>query len=119
MTMAGQIILAVLALLIIVLGGSQLAGPHLGKYTITDNSIEYTMFGNFRVWKSSFDDISDIQIISFPRLWVTPSLRLMNRPFAQYVLIRKRRGIFRAVVITPDNPEEFVRLIQQRIRQNV
>jgi hypothetical protein len=117
--MAGQILVALAALLVILLGGGQLAGPHIGKYGITDNSIEYTMFGHFRVWKSSFDDISDVQIISFARLWITPSLRLMNRPFAQYVLVRKRRGVFRAVVITPNSPEEFVRLVQQRIQHGV
>ncbi len=119
MTMAGQILAALAALLVIFLGGGQFAGPHLGKYKIADNSIEYTMFGRLRVWEASFDDISEIQIISFSRLWVTPSLRLMNRPFAKYVLIRKRSGIFKAVVITPDNPEEFVRLVQQRIRHIV
>jgi hypothetical protein len=119
MNMAGQIILAVLALLIIVLGGSQLAGPHLGKYTITDDSIEFKVFGNFRVWKISFDDISDIQLISFPRMLITPSIRLTNRPFARYVLVSKRRGIFRAVLITPDNPEEFINIVQQKLRHAV
>jgi hypothetical protein len=43
LTMAGQTILAVLALLKIVLGGSQLAGPHLGKHTIKESKV----FGNF------------------------------------------------------------------------
>ena len=119
MTMAGQILAALAALLVIFLGGGQLVGPHLGKYRITDNSIEYTLFGRIHVWKSSFDDISDIQIISFARLWVTPSLRLMNQSFAQYVLVRKRRGIFRAVVITPDNPEEFINIVQQKLRHAV
>jgi len=114
--MAGQITLATLALMVIVLGGSQLAGPRLGKYRITDNSVEFVMFRTVPVWKSFFDDISDVRIISFAELLITPSFHLMNRPFGQYVLVRKRRGIFRAVVITPDNPKEFVKLVQQKIR---
>jgi hypothetical protein len=94
---------ALLAIFLVV--GSQLAGPYFG----------YRIAG-FRVWKSSLDDISDIQTISFAGLWATPSLRLMNRPFARYVLVRKRSGICRAVVITPDNAEEFVKVVEQRIR---
>jgi hypothetical protein len=47
-----------------------------------------------------------------------PALHLMNRPFAQYVLVRRRRGVFRWVLITPDQPEEFVRTIREKISQS-
>jgi hypothetical protein len=114
MTMGGPIILAVLVLLVIVLGGQQLVGPRIGKYRITDTSIQFILFGNWPVWNSSFDDILDIQSISFGRMLIAPSLHLMNRPFAQYVLVRKRRGIFRTVVITPDDAGKFVKLVQQK-----
>jgi hypothetical protein len=115
MTTAGQILVAMAALLVVFLGGGQLVGPHLAKYRITDDFIEYTI-GGLRVWKSPLDEISDIQIIPFAKLWSTPSLRLMNRPFARYVLVTKRRGIFRAVILTPDDPQEFVKLVRQKIR---
>jgi hypothetical protein len=114
MTMGGPIILAVLVFLVIVLGGQQLVGPRIGKYRITDTSIQFILFGNLPVWKSSFDDILDIQSISFGRMLIAPSLHLMNRPFAQYVLVRKRRGLFRTAVITPDDAEKFVNLVRQK-----
>lgn len=114
MTMAGNI-LAGLALLAIVFGASQIAGPYCGKYRVTDDSIEFVMFGNLRVWRSSFEDISDIRLISFTRSFVMPALHLMNRPFAQYVLVRRRRGVFRFVLITPDQPHELVRLVRQKM----
>ena len=114
MTCAGNI-LAVLALLGIVFGFSQIAGPYCGKYRVTDNSLEFVMFGNLRVWRTPFEDVSDIQLISFARSFVIPALHLMSRPFAQYVLVRRRRGVFRNVLITPDQPQEFVRIVRQRI----
>jgi hypothetical protein len=114
MTMAGPIILAIPVLLAIVLGGQQLVGPRIGKYRITDTSIQFILFGNLPVWTSSFDDILEIRSISFSRMLIAPSLHLMNRPFAQYVLVRKRRGIFRTVVITPDDAGKFVKLVQQK-----
>jgi hypothetical protein len=115
MTMIGNT-LAALALLVIVFGVGQIAGPYCGKYRITDDAIEFVMFGNLRVWRCSFEDISDIQPVSFARSFVLPALHLMNRPFAQYVLLRRRRGVFRFVLITPDRPQELVRMVREKIR---
>jgi hypothetical protein len=115
MTMVGNI-LAALALVTIVLGFSQIVGPRCGKYLITDDTIEFVICGNLRVWRSSFEDISDIQLVSFARAFILPALHLMNRPFAQYVLVRRRRGMFRWVLITPEQPQELVRRIQEKIR---
>ena len=108
-------ILAGLALVIVVLGASQIAGPRCGKYRITDDSIEFVMFGHLRVWRSGFEDISDVRVVSLAKLFVTPGLYLMNRPFGRYVLVRRRRGVFRSVVITPDRPQEFLRIVQEKI----
>jgi len=114
MTLAGNI-LAGLVLVTFVLGVSQIVGPHCGKYRITNDSIEFVMFGRLRVWRSSFKDITAIRLISFARLFTILALNLMNRPFARYVLVRRRRGIFRAVVITPDQPEDFVKTVKQKM----
>jgi|GEM_PF-4383785 hypothetical protein len=114
MTMVGNI-LAGFALIIIVFGASQIVGPYCVKYRITDDSIEFVMFRNLRVWRISFEDIADIRLVSFARSFIIPALHLMNRPFAQYVLVRRRRGVFRAVLITPDQPRELVRLVREKI----
>jgi hypothetical protein len=107
-------ILAGLVLVVIVLGASQILGPRCGKYRVIDDSIELVMFGKLRVWRCSFEDISEIQLISFARSFIIPALHLMNRPFGQYVLLRRRRGVFRAVLITPDQPEEFVEIVRRK-----
>ena len=55
--------------------------------------------------------------ISFAQLlFVGFGLNMINRPFARYVLLRKRRGILRAVVITPDQPEIFVEKVRGKIQ---
>jgi hypothetical protein len=115
--MAGQIILAVVVLLAVVLGGNQLIGPTIGKYSITDNAIELTLFGRLCIWRASFEDISEIRLISFVEMLFAPSLHLMNRPFAPYLLVRTRRGLFRTVIITPDQPREVIRLVQEQIER--
>jgi hypothetical protein len=114
--MTSVYILAAIALFVIVLGTGQIVGPRSGKYRITGDSIEFVMFGSFRVWRCPFEDITDIRFTSFLGSFFSPALHLMNRPFAQIILIRRRRGIFRLVLMTPDHPREFVRIIQEKIR---
>ena len=105
-----------LALAVIVLGAAQILGPRCWKYRLTNDSIEFVMFGRFRVWTASFEDITDIKSVHFVRLFTTFALSLVNRPFfARCVLVRLRRGVLRAVVMTPDQPQEIVRIIREKI----
>ena len=107
-----------LALAVIVLGVAQILGPRCWKYRLTNDSIEFVMFGRFRVWRSSFEDITDIKPVHFVRLFTTLALSLVNRPFfARCVLVRLRRGVFRAVVMTPDQPEDLIKIVRQKIGQ--
>jgi hypothetical protein len=114
MTQAG-IIFAGLVSVVVVLGAGQILGPRCWKYRLTDDSIECVMFG-MRVWRSSFKDVADIGPISFVRLFTVIALSRADRPFfSRGVLVRLRRGVFRAVVITPDQPDDFVRTVREKI----
>jgi hypothetical protein len=105
-----------LALAVVVLGAAQILGPRCWNYRLTNDSIEFVMFGRFRVWRSSFKDITDIKPVSFVRLFTIFALSLANRPFfARCVLVWLRRGVFRAVVMTPDQPDDFVHSVRQKI----
>ncbi len=105
-----------LALTVIILGAAQILGPRCWKYKLTNDSIEFVMFGRFRVWRASFEDITDIKSVHFVRLFTTFALSLVNRPFfARCVLVRLRRGVFRAVVMTPDQPDDLVKTVRQQI----
>ena len=94
-------ILATAVLIIVVWGGSQMFGPLCAKYHLTDSAVEFVLFGTFRVWRAPFGDIADIERISFGRMFITPALGLITRPFGAYVLLRRHRGFFRAVLMTP------------------
>jgi hypothetical protein len=72
-----NVILAGLILLFVVVGGSQIIGPRCGKYLITDNSIEFVLFGRLRVWTAAFSDITDIRSVSlFEMSGSAPSLNV-------------------------------------------
>jgi hypothetical protein len=101
---------------VIAVAGSFFMGHFITKYKITENSIEVIIFQKFRVWKIPFQNICDVRIVSWKQLFQLPGLYfyLMSRPFARYVVLR-RRGIFKNVLITPDNPHEFVRIVREKI----
>jgi hypothetical protein len=107
-------ILAGLVLVFVVVGGSQIIGPRCGKYLITDSSVEFVLFGRLRVWAAAFSDITDVRPVSPFEMFTVFAVNLMNRLFAQHVLIRKRRGILRRAVITPDRPEEFIQIVREK-----
>jgi hypothetical protein len=113
MTMIGPL-LAGLALMVIVLGASQIGGPRCCKYWITDNSIEFVCFGKLRVWRCAFEDISDIRLFSSARALFLLAHNLRNRPFGRCVLVERRRGML-PVIMTPDRPEAFVRIVREKI----
>jgi hypothetical protein len=104
-----------LSVLLVVLGSSQFLGPRCAKYHVTENSIEFILFRVFRVWRTPIVEIVDIRRIPFAALFVTPALNLMNRPFGKPVLLKRRRGIFRWVTITPDDPDELTRSIREKV----
>jgi len=117
MTIAENIV-AVMVLALIVLGGSQVLGPYCGRYTFDGSCIKFILFGSFRAWEVRVGDIEDIQEISVVSLFITPSLHLMNKPFGKYVLVRKKNGIIRNIVITPDDVSAFIGSVRQHITKN-
>ncbi|MEI9997340.1 MAG: hypothetical protein WDM91_22285 [Rhizomicrobium sp.] len=105
---------ALLVLVVIVFGGTQLAAKYVIEYRIADDSLQYFLFG-LRFWTCPFDDILDIKRVSFFGTFIVIGLNLMSRPFGPYVLLRRRRGCFKLVLLTPPNAESFVKLVRARI----
>ena len=111
-------------LVLFVLGAVQLLGPVCGQYRIDDATngaasggrIGFVWFARFHVWSCPLADIIDIKTISFGQLFaIRPAaLNMVNRPFGRrYVLVRRRLGRFANVILTPDRPEDFVRLVRK------
>jgi hypothetical protein len=77
-------------------------------YRIRNNSIEIIVFRGLPVWRIPFDNIESVDVKSWKDLSLNPStIRLGNRLAGRYLLIEKKRGLFRYVAITPGNAEEF------------
>ena len=92
----------------------QFWGRWLIKYRITESAIAINICNrvillSLPYWSiKSVRTISSIESIKFFR-----SIQILNRLFGRRVIIERRTGP--AVIITPDNPEVFGRLIVRRI----
>jgi hypothetical protein len=77
-------------------------------YRLAPTEVQITVFG-FVVRKFAYADIEDVLMGSRSggENWA--------RRFSGYVTIRRKRGLFRSVVITPDDPEGFVMQLKERI----
>jgi hypothetical protein len=84
------------------------------RYRVTGEAVEVLLLGH-RVRRIAFDDIEEVsrrgsfihESWSGPRFW-------------NAVTLRRRRGLFRHVIITPDDPDRFVdsleRILAERAR---
>lgn len=81
-------------------------------YRFTDSRVEVLLFGILPVSSTRYDLIIEVKIISpwMASLW--PAVWMQNRLIGEFVRIR-RSGL--PVLITPDDPEEFVRELQRRV----
>ena len=93
---------------------AQFAGRIIVSYRITAASVEVRLLGLVVASRTQLQDIVEVRKVSFGELipWKNPKsigwFRLGNRFWADGVLIQRSRGIFRAFVISPDQPDDFV-----------
>jgi hypothetical protein len=78
-------------------------------YRITNGAIEVVLFHALPIYRISFANIENVQILSWkqPRLGLT-TLRFGNRFARRYVFITKRGGWFGHVAISPADVDNFV-----------
>ncbi|MBF6570177.1 MAG: hypothetical protein IVW54_15005 [Candidatus Binataceae bacterium] len=83
-------------------------------YDIEDAKVRVLLFRLVPVMTIRISNIRDISECSPTELWKpTFALKFGNRVWARCVLIRKRRGLIRSVVITLGNPHEFAEQIKE------
>jgi hypothetical protein len=93
-------------------------------YEITSNSIEVILCGVVPLKRIPFADITSVEFVSFKDLLPFVSLRsilavrLGNRLFGKAVLVTQKSGLFHLSVLTPDNPDEFVRGVPEKVGVN-
>jgi hypothetical protein len=78
-------------------------------YRVRDQAIEVVLFHVLPVYRLPLEDIEQIRKASWSELGVGGrTLRLGNRFARQSVLIQRRSGWIRRIVITPDDPDRFI-----------
>ena len=87
---------------------------YIYDYEIEGDRIAVKLFSAIPVMRIRINDILEIRGCSFREL-LMPSfaLRLGNRVWGKGVVIRKKRGLFRTVIMTPDNPAGFIEEIRR------
>src|SRR6188768_3299449 len=85
----------------------------LYDYRIANGAIEVLLFRTLSVYRIPISNIEQIGIPNRRDLWISPLvrpfvLRLGNRFRRNPVLIQRRTGLIRNVVITPDEPDRFI-----------
>ena len=96
----------------------QAFGRYLYSYTISKDSIRVVLFGKIPLFRIPFSNIAEIRKISFKEALIDieyfSTLRFGNRIWGDGVLIRRKEGFFKIIVITPDNADEFISKIGLR-----
>jgi hypothetical protein len=81
-------------------------------YRVENNAVEIVLLHVLPVYRVPIDEIELIKKASWSELGLGGStLRLGNRLAGQCVLIQKRDGWFRRIVITPDDADGFIRQV--------
>lgn len=100
----------------------QVIGRYIYNYRIGPSGIVFLFLMFFPTTRIGFRNIAEIKVVSYRECssWNRDmffALRAGNRIFGKIVLIRKRKGFRRVVLITPDNAEEFVRIVREKLIQ--
>lgn len=90
----------------------QVISRYIYNYKISKNSIKIVLFGKIPLFRIPFSNIMEIRKISFKEALSNDeyflALRFGNRMWGECVLIRKKKGLFKVILITPDKADEFI-----------
>lgn len=88
------------------------------SYDIRDGDIRIVLFRFVPLMKIRISNVQEIKERPPMELWKpTVALKFGNRLWGACVLICKKRGFIRRIVITPDNAHEFVERVRQAERE--
>ena len=99
----------------------QLFERYVINYRIAKDSIQFVLFGKIPLIQIQLANIAEIRKVSFKEATFQRGiegilvLRCGNRLWGQIILIRRKKGIFKTILITPDNADEFISKIRERM----
>jgi hypothetical protein len=82
-------------------------------YRVTDRAVEVLLFHALPICRVPLHDIADIRTVHRNQLMFDLfAFRFGNRFARHLILIQKRRGWFRRIVITPPDLDEFIEQVK-------
>ena len=100
----------------------QILGRYIFNYRITNDSLQFVVFGKVPYMYIKLANIAEVRKVSFKEATFQKGiegvlvLRCGNRLWGRGILIRRKKGIFKTILITPDNADEFISKIRERIK---
>lgn len=106
----------ILSLTLLILSGSlfQLFGRYLYNYRLEEDSIKFIFLGKITLGRIPFSSVREIRKVSFKEALFPNgvagllALRVGNRVWGEILLIQRKNGVFKTILITPDTSNEFV-----------
>jgi hypothetical protein len=84
-------------------------------YRFTDTRVQAVLFRKLPVCTIGYDRINEVSIDPYLKVLIGPALWVPDRLMGSFVAIRRRSGL--AVLMTPDDPEKFVRELGLRVQE--
>jgi hypothetical protein len=87
-------------------------------YRLGQNDLRVNLFRVIPIMVVPLASITTIQRITQLK-WATSGLAdlFCSRVFAERLMLTKSSGFFKEVVITPDNPDQFIVELKQRVKE--
>ena len=89
-----------------------IAGRFAFDYRLRPDRIEFVALRFFSIAHITFRDIAQIRKASWLDAMSPGVLSLHNRFFCQWLMITRRRGLIRRIMITPGNADEFIEAVR-------
>ncbi len=104
---------ALIFLLIFTILLVQFTMRYIYNYQIRDTAIEIVLFGKIPIRRIPYNNIAEIRKLPFKvvlplSIEMFSALSFGNRVWGTGVLVRKKKGMIKQILITPDNPDRFI-----------
>lgn len=107
----------------------QYLGPFILYYKIGEKSFKIYFLSIVKIGEIKFTDIHEARIINIKTIFLIifslndlmisyvnrPFGSCLFKPFGEYVLLQKKKGFFKRILISPEQPEQFLKLVQQKM----
>ncbi len=111
-------LLEVSVLIIVVLGGFQIFGNAVYGCQLNPRSIDFVLLRFLPVWRLRYEDIAEVRPIKFYEMFSLGNLpfSFSSKPFGKFVALKRKNGILKVIIVTPDLRDEFVSTVRQRLK---